>query len=235
MIKYVHGSADSLDKDVFLVVDELPSFYECKKICDSIKDENANIIEIKDGYVTACYKGTVDEIQNSLLSTYGLHDQHFPLIISEKVKRNIPLKIVRVLRCFLSHYSRTDARAKVKAALQSSSLYDRVEAVSNLNMWETEFSKNQISEVRKVLAFQLAQVLGLLNDVEIYTKGDAAKHYPALRPYLYRENASPAALDNYLDVFIDHCVYLNIEEQNGITDFTDFDVKIDLKNEKVII
>lgn len=71
--KYIHGSEDSTDIDVHYVFDEMPSYQECKKFCDSDKSENRNIITIKNGIVTGCYKGTVDEINNALIETYPLH------------------------------------------------------------------------------------------------------------------------------------------------------------------
>ena len=60
--KYIHGSEDSTDVDTYYIVDAVPSFKESKKFCDSIKDENANILELDEtGIICKCYKGTPDE------------------------------------------------------------------------------------------------------------------------------------------------------------------------------
>jgi hypothetical protein len=79
-IKYIHGSGDSLDIDVFYVFDKKPTYQECHIFCSNT-DENRNIIVIDNGYVTDCFKGTIDEVQNSLIDTYGLHEQEYPLLI----------------------------------------------------------------------------------------------------------------------------------------------------------
>ena len=71
--RYIHGSENSTDLDVIYVVDELPSLQECKTFC-SDKDENRNLITVENGIVTSVYKGTPDEVNNSLLRTYNLRD-----------------------------------------------------------------------------------------------------------------------------------------------------------------
>ena len=44
LIRYVHGSEDSLDVDVYYVFDEMPDFNACKQFCCADKNENRNII-----------------------------------------------------------------------------------------------------------------------------------------------------------------------------------------------
>lgn len=79
LYRYIHGSEDSTDVDVVYVVDEIPSLSEAKAFCSpDDKKENRNLIVVKDGIVTDCYKGTVDEINNSLLNTYYKHEQTDP-------------------------------------------------------------------------------------------------------------------------------------------------------------
>lgn len=70
-----HGSENSLDVDAYVIVPESMTMQEAKKLCDSYKDINANLLSIKDGVVNWCYKGTVDECNNSILATYNLHKQ----------------------------------------------------------------------------------------------------------------------------------------------------------------
>jgi hypothetical protein len=36
-IYYIHGSADSVDKDIFYVFDEMPLFQDAKRFCDASK------------------------------------------------------------------------------------------------------------------------------------------------------------------------------------------------------
>ena len=84
MLKYIHGSEDSLDTDVFYVFDKIPSFAECRKFCSEDPNENRNIITIKNGIVEQCFIGTPDEINNGLLDTYKLHPQTCELKIEHR-------------------------------------------------------------------------------------------------------------------------------------------------------
>lgn len=88
---------DSTDTDAHYVVEKLPPFADCKRFCDSIKNENANLIVIEDGVVTDCYKGTPDEINNALLATYNLHYQTYPLFVERLVKRDVYIKVIRAV------------------------------------------------------------------------------------------------------------------------------------------
>jgi len=230
MIKYIHGSKDSNDIDVFYVFDEKPSYQECQEFCSNT-DENRNIIIIKDGYVTDCFKGTCDEIQNSLITTYCLHKQEHELIIHNKVKRDMLMKTIRVMRCFLSHFSRTEFRTIVKEALNSTNWSKRIEALEKINLNVTEYEKNSVIEVRKVFAFQLAQILGLLNGIEIYTKKDAVEAFPMLYEYLYRKECSAKNLIIYYNIFLTEIKGLKAEQKGDIVFFPQFKKNMNIKKE----
>lgn len=218
---YRHGSEDSLDDDIYYVVDKITSFNDAKSFCDSVTEQNVNIITIDNGLITSCYKGTLDEIQNSLIRTYPLHEQSFKLLIETPVKRDILLKTIRVVRCFLSHTTRTQYRKEVKKALNEPNWNLKISTIRLIDFNSIlDFKDNKV-DVIKVFAFQLAQILGLLENVEIYTKSEASSHFPKLKKYLYRE---PADLDDlliYLNNFLDYCDTLK-----NVEDF------IDLKTEK---
>lgn len=235
MKKYYHGSKDSLDKDVYYVFDSLPSFNESKTFCCESKDENRNIIVIKDGIVVDCYKGTCDEIQNSLLVTYHLHNQEYPLVISEKVDRLIMLKCVRVTRCILSHFTKTSFRKQVKEALQSYSWARRLEVLSSLDLSNVEYGKNSKSEVRKVFAFQLGQILGLFDNIELYTKSEVSDYLPELRKYLYREDCSSDDLVKVYLNFLEKCKIISFIQDNDFVYFHAFKERINLKDESFSI
>lgn len=36
---------------------------------------NCNLVVVNDGILVDCFKGTVDELNNAILYTYGLHKQ----------------------------------------------------------------------------------------------------------------------------------------------------------------
>ena len=226
LAKYIHGSEDSIDTDVYYVVDELPSFQECKAFCDSIKDENANLITIDNGVVTACYKGVPDECNNSLLETYSLHEQEYPLLVKYYVERDVFLKILRGIRIILSRISRTRYRAIVKEALKDNNLRNKMATLSHIRFNTIDFEnmdkKESGKDILKVIAFQLGQMYGLTANNEYYTKSSIAKRFPRLKPLLYREDyADTKCLDFYL---IEILVYLDKhmkENKDGIATFDD--------------
>jgi hypothetical protein len=232
MIRYIHGSEDSLDVDVFYVFDETPDFKTCQEFCSNTY-ENRNIIVVENGIVTQCFKGTNDEINNALIRTYPLHEQNFPLIVTREVKRDILLKTIRVIRCILSHLSRTDYRIDMKNALRSSLLTIRIEALKKLDLTKIkDFGKNRSkTDIYKTFAFQFGQIFGLLEDKEFYTKSEIVNHYRDLQPYLYRNDNPAETLQKYLNEFINHLDSLQIEEKENVIHFTKENRTFDIKQE----
>lgn len=188
-----HGSEDSLDVDAYVIIPQELPFNEAKKLCDSYKEINANLLSVKDGVVNWCYKGTVDECNNSMLNTYHLHKQNHPNPIKNKLERSYSLKLVRTIRGLLSYHSRTDKRIEVKKALSSSDLSFKMEILSSIDLTKvSDYEKNSLTEVYKFFAFQLGQTYALLKDnVELFTKKDVAQHYPKMAPYLKRVEGHP--------------------------------------------
>ena len=240
--RYIHGSEDSTDIDVVYVVDELPSFVDCKKFCAETKDENRNILSVENGIVTKCFKGTPDEINNSLLRTYNLHEQNSPLIIERPVERIIPIKIVRAMRIIISHLSRTALRPIIKSALRGSwsKRLDCLNVIQELlDKLDFEHANNNMSaaDIKKVLAFQMGQTLALLNSKELYTKSEIASEYPLLRATLYREeNASMDDLKTVMAEFIKNVSSLNVSTQETKDDtihimFNDYGYDVELLKE----
>lgn len=213
MIRYIHGSEDSIDIDVFYVFDAIPDMQECKRFCYDENGENRNIIVIKDGIVTDCFIGTIDEVNNSLLDTYSLHEQEYPLLVTRRVERDVEKKIVRATRGILSIISRTQYRSEVKIALRSG-LSTRLDTIKDIDFTTIDFSelnKQFDSEhCKKVIAFQIGQSLGLLDGVELYTKSSIAKQYPVLKQFVYREtDADLKVLNSEIHGFVDR-VYKEI-------------------------
>jgi hypothetical protein len=236
MIRYQHGSKDSLDKDMLYVFDEMPSFKECQEFC-SDKEENRNIIVVKDGIVTNCFKGTVDEINNGLFNTYKLHEQEYPLIITRKVERNELIKAVRVLRCLISHCSRTSYREGVKKAMRSPSWKERIAFAKSIDYANiTDYDKNgSLEDTLKIFAFQIAQSLSLFIGEGIYTKGHAANVYPKLRKYLYREpNADRTDIAKYIESYLDILDCIEVEEDGELCYFPQLKCLINLRTEEYI-
>lgn len=244
--KYIHGSEDSLDTDIYYVINELPSFSECRAFCSSNKEENRNLIVIKKGIVIDCFIGTIDEINNALIDTYHLHEQEYPLLITRRVSRDIPLKAIRASRGILSLLSRTQYRSKIKEALKSSWTI-RLQTLSEIDFEKIDFTKLEkqgtTEDIKKVIAFQLGQILGLLEGREFYTKSSISKHYPLLKPYLYREvNSDIFDLQVLKNRLVEKLVKFKIEEGTQKDDimihtvkFLDYNVAYELKHETKII
>jgi hypothetical protein len=232
MIKYIHGSHDSIDIDVYYVFDIMPEFKYCQDFC-SDKDENRNIITIKDGVVNQCFKGTVDEVNNGLFYTYNLHKQDYPLLITKTVQRDVLIKDIRAFRGIFSYLSRTQYRQDIKDGLKSG-WGKRINIIENID-WNNikEFHKTfNKKDVFKVYAFQLGQALGLHDGDELYTKKSLSEKYPDLRKYLYREDTDINDLLFYLSKFINMIKDYKIIENGTIITFCDFDKTIELKTER---
>ncbi len=202
MNTFTHGSEDSLDHDTYVIFDKIPTAQEAKEYCASLVEDNANILVLKDGIVDWCYKGTEDECNNSLNATYGLHLQFQPNPILRNVERDVDLKVVRTLRGLLSYFSRTEMREQVKKALKSKDAQLKLSVFSECDISnDIDFVKSSKIEAFKFFAFQIGQTDALINGKELYTKSQVAEEYPALRPYLYREDVDCEALQDTLALF----------------------------------
>lgn len=205
---FLFGSADSRDYDILVIVDKLGAIAENKKICLDLEQEltvtypdkpvNINLASASDGRLTGVFKGTVDEVNNSLLDTYHYHPQKFALPVTERYARDVGWKNLRVLRILLSFLSRSPHRVAVKAALAGPSTA-RHKLLSELDIGAvTDLGQKNITllDFRKMAAFQIGQALALASGVELYTKADIAKRYPALGPALRREESESVAIEN---------------------------------------
>ena len=135
------------------------------------KKINSNLIVVKDGMLVDCFKGTVDELNNAILYTYGLHRQEFDCFVKRALKRDVEVKIARCLRGLLSMYSRTDLRADIKNALRGNirEQLDVLEKIDFVNMVPTG-KKESLEDIYKMFAFQLGQTFGVIDGKELYTK-----------------------------------------------------------------
>ena len=70
-------------------------------------------------------------------------------------------------------------------------------------------------DVKKLIAFQIGQVLALTDFVELYTKSEIASYFTDLKPYLYRNSTDNENLKRYLFIFI-HCL-----TKNNMFDYTE--------------
>lgn len=214
----IHGSENSLDVDAYVIIPTPLEFNESKKLCESFKDLNANLLCIKDGMVYWSFKGTTDECNNSILSTYHLHKQTIPCPINKKAQRDYGLKLTRTIRGLLSYLSRTEHRITVKEMLRNPLLDNKINFLESIDLnLINDFGKSPIIEVYKFYAFQMGQTLALLDEnVELFTKNEVAKKYPTLKKYLNREDASPNDLNIFLKLFLSKVKTMYSVEKDSI-------------------
>lgn len=212
---YVHGSEDSTDRDVMYVLDEMPELIECKRICDGNGNDNGNIVVVKDGVVSAAFKGSPDEVNNALFYTYNLHEQEFPLAVTRTVPRDIILKDIKVVRKILSAFSRTQFRSTVKAALNGT-WQTRIATMRDLDYHAIDFSsipRTTAVDLLKSFAFQIGQAMALHEGKELYTKRTVAEYFPELTDALYRKSEAPDTVIAFIRRFADVLATLPVEDK----------------------
>ena len=239
MIRYVHGSEDSIDTDVFYVFDKMPDMQTCKIFCHTNPDENRNIIIVKDGQVVDCFIGNPDEVNNALMDTYHLHHQDFPLIVTKRYKRNIILKQIRATRGILSILSRTQYREPIKKALKAN-WSNRLECLNILDLTQIDFAELDKQkggqDYLKVIAFQIGQGMGLLEGFELYTKSSISNQYPVLKDFLYRiEDPNISKLNDILHFYVQKLLKIEYQEEGkDIVFFPEYNKKYELRHEEEV-
>lgn len=156
-----------------------------------IKKVNVNLAIVKDGIIVDCFKGTPDEVNNSVFFTYVLHKQKYECMVKRKVIRDIQLKCARSVRIILSFLSRTEHRDKVKFALKGG-FHDKLKVLKEINIAKLDdLGKNNqsLEDFYKVVAFQIGQCFSLIHlyEQEIYTKNQVIENFPELAPFIKRE------------------------------------------------
>jgi hypothetical protein len=217
------GSDDSQDIDCLVFINQIPETkIACNELCKIFDYElsklfpdekiNCNLGIVSNGILTQVYKGATDETNNAMLTTYHLHQQYFENQILHKVERNIELKIHRATRIILSYLSKSNERVLIKSALNGT-IYSKIKVLKELNLSEIVFSskeKNLKEDIYKVITFQMAQTLALLEGKEIYTKKEAISLYPDLATYLLRnQNSSLHLLENFFVQFSNNILLLH--------------------------
>jgi hypothetical protein len=189
-----HGSKDSLDIDIIYIFEKLPTAKECYEFCSETKEENRNIITIKNGLVHECFKGTPDALSNQLFMTYDNHKQKFPNPIKFLIERNIPLKNVRGIRQILGIVGkqRNYYRDLVRDSLKSMDFFKRLEVLKEIDFVHVfEFKENEEDADKiygiKSIAFQLCQTIAQIDGVEIYSKSSVVEFDKTLKPFVYRD------------------------------------------------
>jgi hypothetical protein len=215
VVKYIRfGSEDSLDVDLMIVLPKLgKNNEENKKIIAKYERRfncpvNLNLCVVERGFVVDAYKGTVDEVNNSIFHTFkNFDDQYYDNNpIKGIVKRDVELKLLRGLRIILSFLSRSQYRIAVKAALKGD-VYAKIAVLKEIDL--TTISKVDFNEKNatyidtvKTISFQLAQMQCLLFDIEIYSKTTAKHYYNKLTPYIDRQESDLTELEKAKNILL---------------------------------
>lgn len=189
MLYNIFGSPASDDYDIMVSVPDVPSSKAlCKEICAGYearikdyfldKEVQVNICKLKEieknvNIIEKVYKGTPDECNNSVFMTYLYHKQYCNIMVGQMVTRDVPLKLARGVRIILSFLSRGAYGPTVNDALQSKNFIKRCEVLQRVDLdlvTDSELDKKNIDRYGyyKKVSFQLGQMMGLLDGVEIY-------------------------------------------------------------------
>ena len=226
----IFGSKSSNDYDVAVVVDLIPEtklahdlckyFNELISISLSDKKMNCNLVVVKNGILTDCFKGTVDELNNAILDTYDLHQQQFSCLVNKRLKRDLELKISRCLRGLLTMYSRTHLRPEIKLAIRSN-IADQLIVLNKIDFENLvpNGKKDSLEDIYKMFAFQFGQTFGLFEGEEHYTKESIAAAYPNLSPFLFRESGASTNIFKMYSYMLTNVIknnYSHILDKNEI-------------------
>lgn len=199
----IFGSPSSVDYDLMIFVPAIPSLAEAKAICLQydrelylylgaqgwpLKKVNANLAVVSGGHVVDVFKGTVDEVNNSMYWTYLDHAQLHPQKITHLIPRDVDCKNMRTARVLLSFLARTVHRREIKRALHGDFIH-RLDTLNQLDLsliTDLGTRNTEWVDYVKTMAFQLGQTLGLNQGIELYTKEEIARQYPRLHSMLFR-------------------------------------------------
>lgn len=207
MVFHVFGSASSVDCDVVVFVERLPTLEEGKAQRATLAPElqrqlqtpkkiNLNFAFLDGGVIVQTLKGLPDETNNAVWATYSLHRQVHPLTIAHPVPRDRLAKFDRTARIMLSLLTRTEQREAIKQALRGD-LEDKCAMLQQVDLAQpVDFGKNGPAEdAYKTIAFQLGQAVALARGEELYTKEELLRPFPFLEPFLYRQPLSSSRGD----------------------------------------
>ena len=112
-------------------------------------------------------------------------------------------------------------------------IYDHFDEID----FDTLQNNMSAADIKKLIAFQVGQVLALIDDVELYTKSEIADYFTDLKSYLYRNSTDNKNLKKYLFLFI------HFLTKNNMFDYTENGTEVtfgfsygtyDVKLEKLI-
>ena len=191
IVSYAHGSTNSLDQDRLYIFPHALINTAAGEKARAILDDgivDVNLMDLdEDGYICDNHKGQNDEIHNALTTTYPLHPQSFPLPTNfgGKVQRAVALKyLTGMRRIFIRLTEVEQTRDFTKRTLRNHDPCIGPIAFAELNFKEILPITNV--DHAKTFAFQLGQIMGLFDGLDLFTKDDICQAYPQLEPFIRR-------------------------------------------------
>ena len=193
-----YGSADSIDKDVAIILHELPELQEDRKrLVTTIKtvynlpNYNIMLISVKNGVVSDCMvPAPLCGLNNSLFTTYGSFEQIHPNAIIQKIDRNIPLACFRAMYFVMSCLCRTHYRTLIRPLMHFRVPFEKkLDALLQVDFNSiNSFNQKNMTDIDiwKKLAFYLVQYVALTRGKEIYNKTDACNYTEKSIPFIRR-------------------------------------------------
>lgn len=199
---------DMDDEDDRIMMDEIHETIDYTlrysgQFSNSDKTVDFSFIHIsKDGVVDWCEYDDLEECNNALYYTFNHHAYNNNVLygknpIKKKLEQNVSFKIVKVVRTLLTFLSRTSYREEVKYLLKKGSFKERLEFIlkvvsqNGISSVETFNKKLPDVEIVKDIAFMFIQLYGLVHDIDVFCKRDAALRFPDLARYIYKEHDIP--------------------------------------------
>eukprot|EP01080_Neovahlkampfia_damariscottae_P001728 gene1728-497_t len=213
----LHGSSDSSDVDIFYLFDFFPSDLECSNFANGSKEEDRNLLVVKDGVIEKSFKGRPDECNNALFSTYHLHEQRFPCFVKYKIIRLIPTKVISAIRKVIGLCTSSKYREEIRKSLKNdSTVKQRISVLKKINFQELELKMKNY----KTIAFQFCITISLIRGTEIYTKKEAIEQFPDLDIFIYKDEEKIVKnlkiLNKYKDIFLEEIKDVEFEQEEDV-------------------
>ena len=213
----IHGSSDSNDIDIFYLFDSFPSDLECSNFANGSKEEDRNLLVVKNDIIQKSFKGRPDECNNALFSTYHLHQQKFPCFVKRKITRLIPTKVISAIRKIIGLCTSSIYREDIRKSLKNdSTINQRISILDMINFEKLELKMKNY----KTIAFQFCITISLIKGIEIYTKKEAIEQFPDLEIFIYKDEENIIKnlnlLNKYKEILLELIKDVEFKQTNDV-------------------
>ena len=241
----IFGSPNGNDCDVAVLITKkflLDVSGKFERVRDLYKDALTNLIEncdvnidvnlviIENGKVVWVRYGTTWETNNAIFYTYHLHDQKYPIFISNavlptEIEKNA--KIHRAVRNILSIYMRSLYRNEVTKVLHPTyNLNQRINMINKIEMNQNIWAENRKDEFKigrqlKRACYQTLQAITALETPGLYTKMELLEFRPIMQVFLKRIQPTMSDYHNLQLLFKEFIEIIKIRANKGLIDLNE--------------